>query len=71
MSFGQQQRVAMMRALVQSFDFLLADEPISHLDDMNAKVMQDLMMTEVNKQGAGVIITDVYKRQLLLNPLML
>ena len=61
MSFGQQQRVAMMRALVQPFDFLLADEPISHLDDMNAKVMQDLMMTEVNKQGAGVIITSIGK----------
>ena len=27
MSFGQQQRVAMIRALVQPFDFLLADEP--------------------------------------------
>ncbi len=32
MSFGQQQRVALMRALVQPFDFIIADEPISHLD---------------------------------------
>ena len=29
MSFGQQQRVAMMRALCQPFDFILADEPLS------------------------------------------
>ena len=39
MSFGQQQRVALMRALVQPFDFLLADEPVSHLDDHNASLM--------------------------------
>lgn len=31
MSFGQQQRVALMRALAQPFDFLVADEPISIL----------------------------------------
>ncbi len=31
MSFGQQQRVALIRSLVQPFDFLLADEPISHV----------------------------------------
>ena len=38
MSFGQQQRVAMIRALVQPFDFLLADEPISHLEIGRAHV---------------------------------
>ena len=36
MSFGQQQRVALMRSLVQPFDFLVADEPVSHLDDQKA-----------------------------------
>ncbi len=46
MSFGQQQRVAMIRALVQPFDFILVDEPISHLDDNNSKIMGDIMMTE-------------------------
>ena len=61
MSFGQQQRVAMIRALVQPFDFLLADEPISHLDDENSRVMADIMMDEVNRQGAGLIITSIGK----------
>lgn len=61
MSFGQQQRVAMMRALVQPFDFILADEPISHLDDSNAALMADIMMTEARSQGAGVIITSIGK----------
>ena len=61
MSFGQQQRVAMIRALVQPFDFLLADEPISHLDDINSAIMADIMMAEAKKQGAGVIVTSIGK----------
>jgi ABC-type lipoprotein export system ATPase subunit len=61
MSFGQQQRVAMIRALVQPFDFILADEPISHLDDNNARVMGQIMMAEAQSQGAGVIVTSIGK----------
>ena len=61
MSFGQQQRVAMIRALVQPFDFILADEPISHLDDRNSALMAQLMMSEAQKQGAGVIVTSIGK----------
>mgnify|MGYP002624065404 CR=1 FL=1 len=61
MSFGQQQRVAMMRALVQPFDFLLVDEPISHLDDQNARTMADIMMEEATRQGAGVVVTSIGK----------
>ena len=65
MSFGQQQRVAMVRSLVQPFDFLLADEPISHLDDANAETMGEVMMEEARAQGAGVIVTSIGKRMLL------
>ena len=61
MSFGQQQRVAMMRALAQPFQFLLVDEPISHLDDDNSRVMGSLMQREVQKQGAGLIVTSIGK----------
>lgn len=61
MSFGQQQRVAMIRALVQPFDFLLVDEPISHLDDNNSAIMADIMMTEVRRQEAAVIVTSIGK----------
>ncbi len=61
MSFGQQQRVAMIRALVQPFDFILADEPISHLDDKNSRIMADIMMDEAKRQGAGVIVTSIGK----------
>ena len=61
MSFGQQQRVAMIRALVQPFDFLMVDEPISHLDDENSAIMAEIMMEEVQRQGAGVIVTSIGK----------
>lgn len=61
MSFGQQQRVAMIRALVQPFDFILADEPISHLDDSNSDIMGKILMEEAKLQGAGVIITSIGK----------
>lgn len=61
MSFGQQQRVALIRALVQPFDFILLDEPISHLDDKNAEIMGNLVMEEAKRQGAGVIMTSIGK----------
>ena len=61
LSFGQQQRVAMIRALVQPFDFILADEPISHLDDKNSEIMGKIMLDEAQSQGAGVIVTSIGK----------
>lgn len=65
MSFGQQQRVAMMRALSQPFDFLLVDEPISHLDDTNSQIMAEIMLEEAKLQGAGVIVTSIGKHMQL------
>lgn len=61
MSFGQQQRVAMIRALCQPFDFIFIDEPISHLDDTNSQIMADILMDEVRRQGAAVITTSIGK----------
>lgn len=65
MSFGQQQRVGLIRALAQPFDFLLADEPISHLDDSNASIMADIMLQEARQQGAALIITSIGKHMQL------
>lgn len=61
MSFGQQQRVALVRALVQPFDFLLADEPVSHLDDTNSRILAEIMTGEARRQGASVIVTSIGK----------
>ena len=61
LSFGQQQRVAFIRALCQPFDFLFLDEPISHLDNENSRIMGEIITAEVERQGAGVIATSIGK----------
>lgn len=61
MSFGQQQRVALIRALCQPFDFIFLDEPTSHLDDTNADIMASLLQEEATRQEAGVIVTSIGK----------
>ncbi len=62
MSFGQQQRVALIRALCQPFDFIFLDEPVSHLDDANSREMAGMLTIEAVRQGAGVIVTSVGRR---------
>ena len=57
LSFGQRQRVAIIRALCQPFRWLMLDEPFSHLDDANSKVMASLIDSEVSNQGAGLIVS--------------
>lgn len=59
MSFGQQQRVAFVRALCQPFDFIMLDEPVSHLDDGNARIMGRILTEEAARQGAGIIATSI------------
>ncbi|MBQ0022664.1 MAG: ATP-binding cassette domain-containing protein [Prevotellaceae bacterium] len=61
MSFGQQQRVALIRSLCQPFDFIFVDEPISHLDDTNSEIMGRLLTAEAKRQGAGIIATSIGK----------
>ena len=62
LSFGQRQRVAFVRALCQPFDFMLLDEPVSHLDAANGEVLAELLVSEARRQGAGVIVTSVGNR---------
>lgn len=61
MSYGQQQRVAIIRALCQPFDFLLLDEPTSHLDDVNAESVAKLVSDEVKKQNACLTVMSIGK----------
>lgn len=61
LSFGQQQRVALIRALCQPFGFVLLDEPVSHLDDANNRLCGDLLLEEAGRQGAGIVVTSIGK----------
>lgn len=61
LSFGQQQRVAFIRCLCQPFDFILLDEPVSHLDENNARVLARLLEEEAEHQGAGILVTSIGK----------
>lgn len=59
LSFGQQQRVAIIRALCQPFSFLLADECFSHIDRENLEKAFSLIREECSRQGAGLILTSL------------
>jgi ABC-type lipoprotein export system ATPase subunit len=59
LSIGQQQRVAIIRTLCQPCDFIMLDEPVSHLDDENNRIVADLITQEAARQGAGIIATSV------------
>ena len=61
LSFGQQQRVALIRTLCQPFDFIFLDEPVSHLDDENGCIMASILAEEAEKQGAGIVVTSIGK----------
>lgn len=59
LSLGQKQRVAILRALCQPFDFLLLDEPYSHLDKENINIISTIIIHEINNQNAGLIMTSL------------
>ncbi len=59
LSIGQMQRVALIRALCQPFDFLLLDEPVSHLDGTNNAIAGELVFEAATRQGSSVIATSV------------
>lgn len=57
LSMGQQQRVAIIRALAQPFEWLIMDEPFSHLDIENSQICLDMINTRANNIGAGFVLT--------------
>lgn len=68
LSIGQQQRVAIVRALCQPFSFLLLDEPVSHLDVRNNQAAASLILDAAARQGAAIVATSVGNPLLLPAP---
>jgi putative ABC transport system ATP-binding protein len=58
-SYGEQQRIAIIRSLMQPFDILLLDEPFSHLDNNNSEKAMQLMLEEARAREASIIFADL------------
>ena len=59
LSYGERQRVAIVRALAQSFNWLIMDEPFSHLDHTNRENAIVLIKEVVQQNNAGLILADL------------
>ncbi|MBK7882588.1 MAG: ATP-binding cassette domain-containing protein [Chitinophagaceae bacterium] len=58
-SYGEQQRIAIIRSLQQPFTFLILDEPFSHLDENNRKIAMQLIEEEALERNASIILADL------------
>jgi ABC-type lipoprotein export system ATPase subunit len=59
LSMGQQQRVAIVRSLCQPFNWLVLDEPFSHLDERNSLRCLAMIDAECTSQKAGFVLTSL------------
>ncbi|HUR31049.1 MAG TPA: ATP-binding cassette domain-containing protein, partial [Saprospiraceae bacterium] len=74
LSVGEQQRLAIARALINKPDVILADEPSSALDDENCVKMINLLLEVANENNANLIIVthdnrikDLIEKKIFLN----
>ncbi len=55
LSIGQQQRIAIIRAMINQPEILIADEPTSSLDEMNKNVFISELLEMITKQNTTLI----------------
>jgi len=54
---GQKQRLALLRAIARPFDWLLLDEPFSHIDEANVRTAVEVIVAALTHYRAGLFIT--------------
>lgn len=59
LSLGQQQRVAIIRSLLQPAEFLIMDEPFSHLDELNTEKAILMIKKHCVENDIGIILTSL------------
>ena len=59
LSFGQRQRIALIRTLRKPFKLLLLDEPFSHLDQENIDLASSLINEVARANQATVLLTSL------------
>lgn len=57
LSFGESQRVAIARGIINSPKVIFADEPTSSLDDKNTKKVLELIFSQAKKNNSTIIIS--------------
>ncbi len=64
LSGGEQQRIAIARALANQPSLILADEPTAALDKMRGRAVMELMRQVAHEQGAAVLVVTHDQRSL-------
>ncbi len=59
LSYGQRQRIAILRALSQRFSWLFLDEPFSHLDADNTQMAMQLIRETAQEQAAAILLVSL------------
>ena len=59
LSLGEQQRVAIIRAMAKPYQWFIMDEPFSHLDKKNGQIAFDHILKDASEKKAGIIITSL------------
>jgi len=57
LSFGESQRVAIARGVINNPKIIFADEPTSSLDDINTKKVLELISVQAKKNKSSIVIS--------------